>query len=472
MSISLLGAMMLGLIVAGAILLIVSLVASERGRTLLKALLIVPAVFLVIALLAVLGYRATAEARHKAMAKHRAHLQRMEAEEARVRSRQRPSGRLSGTITCNERLLPCGTIRLAGGNDGPMPIVQAEVVKGRYSFSGLPSGSYRVEVTAFRTAGGTGSEEGEVETLEAEQYLPKRYNEESYLRVDVDRGKNEIDFDLNVDLDKALSDGRVPIAMAAAHDSGIEFSEPEDPDTTEGAVPPDAADSASEIAAADEEIAAALAADVAPAEKTPPADEDAAVPLFDPDPGSDALPDWAEAPPQKVQGVYRVAIWVGPYVSREECDQALPEEIRKAVDDYVATYLGPQAREEIHLPLDYITSEIVAETFEERRAFEITPDRLKEMTRLHVLLEFDRAVNARIQEEWNTVMVRDRLLGVGALGALVLVLLGAVWSYLRIDLATGGAYRRRLRLCAAVLVAIAIVVGWVLLRVGGLSAGV
>ena len=50
-SISLLMAATVGLVVLGAILAIALLVSSERGRTILKVLLIVPALALVVALL-------------------------------------------------------------------------------------------------------------------------------------------------------------------------------------------------------------------------------------------------------------------------------------------------------------------------------------------------------------------------------------------------------------------------------------
>jgi len=64
---------MLVAIVASAILVVVSLTATEKGRTLLKALLIVPAVLLVMAFLALFGYRAASVGRHRAMLFERPH---------------------------------------------------------------------------------------------------------------------------------------------------------------------------------------------------------------------------------------------------------------------------------------------------------------------------------------------------------------------------------------------------------------
>ena len=469
----------LGLIVAGAIVLVVSLVASERGRTLLKVLLIVPAVLLVIALpvIALLGI-ATGLMRSGSHVQtatvYIPPAQTVEVELADMgdglidRSPQ-AVGRLSGTITCQGKLLPRGTVRLVPtkANDRPTETFAGRVVKGRYSFAEVPIGSYRVEVAAFRVIGGAETEEGEVESLEAEQYLPERYNDQSELRVNVGRGENVYDMGLSVDLDEELADGKVPIALAVAQGEPIEPPEAEAPDATELERPPPAADSAWEIAAADEDVAAALAAALTPTEET--AAEGESRPTGE-------LADWVGTPPQKVKGVYRMPIEVGPYATREECDQELPKELHAAIDRYAATYLGRGARGQVRLPIDYVKSEIVKDECERKKEVKISPEgqpeKFADVLYVHVLLEFDRAVNARIEEEWNKALVAERLGGVGALGVLVFVLLGAVWSYLKIDLATGGAYRGRLRLVAAALVLIAIVVGWMLVRIGSFTGSV
>jgi len=178
-------------------------------------------------------------------------------------------------------------------------------------------------------------------------------------------------------------------------------------------------------------------------------------------------PDWVEAEPRKVGGAYQMAIAVGPYSTRLECDRELPEELNRAIDEYVSVYIGPRACGHVRLPLQYIQDEIVKENWLEQKQVVISPkgqipEKRVAMAQLHVLLEFDHAVNARIQEAWNTVVVRERLYGVGALTATLLVLLSTVYGYLRIDLATGGAYRGRLRLAAAAVILIAIVAGLVL----------
>ena len=183
--------------------------------------------------------------------------------------------------------------------------------------------------------------------------------------------------------------------------------------------------------------------------------------------GAEDRPDWVEAEPGKVGGVYRTTITVGPYSTRLECDRELPGQLHAAVEEYAAEYVGPEARGQVRLPLDYIESEIVQAEWAEQKPFRISPEgKIPEeyhpMTLLHVLLEFDPANNNRIKQAWDAVVVRQRLFGVGALSAMVLGLLSAAYGYLRIDLATGGAYRGRLRLTAAAVVLALVVAGLVL----------
>ena len=138
-------------------------------------------------------------------------------------------------------------------------------------------------------------------------------------------------------------------------------------------------------------------------------------------------------------------ISVGPYSTRMECDEALPDKLREAVDDYVATSIGREARGAVRLPLAYIRDHLVKDRWEEWKEYEPP---LGRMAKLHVLVAFDREANARLKEEWNRVVVDRRLWGVGTAGAALFLLLSIAWTYLKIDLATAGSYRGRLRLGA------------------------
>ncbi|MFH1265754.1 MAG: hypothetical protein ABIK89_08495 [Planctomycetota bacterium] len=178
-------------------------------------------------------------------------------------------------------------------------------------------------------------------------------------------------------------------------------------------------------------------------------------------------PSWVGAAPRKVDGIYRMSISTDPYATRSDCDRELPGLLHAAVEEYATEYIGRQARVHVRLPLDYIQSEIVKEEFAEEKQIRISPEAtiLEEyapMTLVHVLLEFDHTDNARIEAAWDEVIVAERLVGVGVLTTLILVLLSAVYGYLKIDLATGGAYRGRLRLAASAVILALFVAGLVL----------
>ncbi len=106
---------------------------------------------------------------------------------------------------------------------------------------------------------------------------------------------------------------------------------------------------------------------------------------------------------------------------------------------------------DIRLPTEYLRQQLVKDQWEETREYSVGP-----MTHLHVLLQFDRQVKDRVVEENRRVVVAGRLKAVGRWAAAGLVMLTVAFGYLKIDLATDGAYRRRLRL-AAVLALLALI---------------
>jgi len=214
----------------------------------------------------------------------------------------------------------------------------------------------------------------------------------------------------------------------------------------------------SDAATTDSDAAAESSAETGPAEETSAEG--------DPAPAEE-LPSWVGAAPRKVNGIYRMSISTDPYATRSDCDRELPGLLHAAVEEYATEYIGRQARVHVRLPLDYIQSEIVKEEFAEEKQIRISPEgKIPEeyapMTLVHVLLEFDHADNARIEAAWDEVIVAERLVGVGVLTTLLLVLLSAVYGYLKIDLATGGAYRGRLRLATAAVILALFVAGLVL----------
>ncbi len=155
-------------------------------------------------------------------------------------------------------------------------------------------------------------------------------------------------------------------------------------------------------------------------------------------------PAWINQPPQMLGDTYQTTIVVGPYATPQECEDELPGELHKAANRYVATYVGrPAGAQLVALPYEFLRNEVVKDKWEE-----IGPSSVGPMTRLYVLLQFDRKAREQILEEYRRGVVAGRLWIAGGGLAAVLWLLAVTYGYLRIDLKTSGKRRRRLRFAA------------------------
>lgn len=170
-------------------------------------------------------------------------------------------------------------------------------------------------------------------------------------------------------------------------------------------------------------------------------------------------PAWVGSDPHLSEGVYQVAVVVGPYLTREECESKLPEEVQKAIADYVDLQIGPEASRRIQLPWDYVEGHLLKARWEERKEYSVGP-----MLRLHVLVGFDRQATQRIRQEWDNLIVQRRVWTLASSGAVLLLTLSVIYAYLKIDLATGGRYRGRLRLAAGTALVLLIALGMWSLR--------
>jgi hypothetical protein len=162
-------------------------------------------------------------------------------------------------------------------------------------------------------------------------------------------------------------------------------------------------------------------------------------------PPAKPLPEWVNRPPQMAgNGVYQMSIVVGPWPTLQDCEAHLPEELQKALDQYAEKCLGSPPRSRIGLPTEYFRQHLVVAECEE----DIETESVGRMKQLHVLLRFDSDVKDRILGEHHRAVAERRLWAVGIGVAAVLWPLAIVFAYLKIDLATGGAYRGRLRFAA------------------------
>jgi hypothetical protein len=163
-------------------------------------------------------------------------------------------------------------------------------------------------------------------------------------------------------------------------------------------------------------------------------------------------PAWVEAPPKITGDVFQASIVVGPYSTLAECEAKTPEAVQEALNQYAEAAVGPEVVGAIPLPEGWQKS-IVVDRWEETRAFSVGP-----MIRLHLRLQFDAHVKIRVQEAYRQAVVGHRLQIFGVWAAVGLLLLAICFSHLKMDIATAGVYRTRLRFVTATVILAVVVV--------------
>jgi len=178
-------------------------------------------------------------------------------------------------------------------------------------------------------------------------------------------------------------------------------------------------------------------------------------------------PAWVDERAARVDGEYHFPIRVGPYTTPLECEQNLLSAVNQAVDEYIALYLGEQARGRVRLPRAFIEERLIRERWYENRPFLVTSTEQAEMTVLHALLVFDSATNDYLKSLWRSVLslYRVSVFAAGFVG--VLWLLAVAWSYLKLDQMSAGRYRGRLRAAAVIAVVLPPLLLALLLGFGG-----
>lgn len=182
-------------------------------------------------------------------------------------------------------------------------------------------------------------------------------------------------------------------------------------------------------------------------------------------------PDWVETEAVKGDQFYQVAVESGLHVRRQTARQALRDEVKGTVDAFVKDYLGSElaptlagysieeseagAARTISLWLDGTTYEIGREQFEEQVEFDYGV-----MNQSHTLIKIDENLKDALDQRWSKVRATSRLFQTGLGAGAVLLLLGTMFSYLKLDTATRGYYTGRLQFgaAAAILAVIAVCV--------------
>lgn len=158
-------------------------------------------------------------------------------------------------------------------------------------------------------------------------------------------------------------------------------------------------------------------------------------------------PEWVEQAPVRSGERHTQSVCSEPYRDLPAARAALDEKVQAAVQEYVAEQLGsPLAGTLIHYDLPTIKNRFLKSRYEE--AIEVASLNAP-MQQMHAQLEFGPSFRSEIAARWQKVLAAGRLgkLAVVVLG--VLLLLGTVFSYFRLDNATRGYHTGRLQLLSA-----------------------
>jgi hypothetical protein len=203
---------------------------------------------------------------------------------------------------------------------------------------------------------------------------------------------------------------------------------PPPPVRIEQAKPVKQAKSGNLLTALGHAVGAALSPKVrkAPAVVSAPPATTSAPPAGKPESKEPERPSWVGAAPKFIDNAYFMAVKVGPYTTRLECEANLPEALQSAVSDYVELYLGSEAAKRVRLPADELRQWLVREEWEEP-----VQSSIGRMVELHVHVAFDTKMQQTIKEAWRRAIIVDRLRRAGAGLAVVLGVLALAYTALR-----------------------------------------
>lgn len=142
-------------------------------------------------------------------------------------------------------------------------------------------------------------------------------------------------------------------------------------------------------------------------------------------------PDWLSS-----SGSAGSVVVVGPHVDVAECERHVYEAVQPVVAEFVANYLGPQWRDRLILPEEFIRTDLIRD-----RYVESVPASFGPMVQLHLLLSFDGKVKAQLAAQQLELVRRQRIAAIGTVFAGLLGVLGIAYLALRSDVARRGAGR-------------------------------
>jgi hypothetical protein len=140
-------------------------------------------------------------------------------------------------------------------------------------------------------------------------------------------------------------------------------------------------------------------------------------------------------PLQRIAEGHQLALRIGPCFSSDECRRSLPDELEKAASRYAREYLQLDLGS-IRIDPELLEKTLVRETWEETIDTSVGPT-----VWLHALVVFDRRACGLIKESCRRMVIERRVKAVGAILGCTLLLLGVVYTGLRVDERLAGRFR-------------------------------
>jgi hypothetical protein len=154
-------------------------------------------------------------------------------------------------------------------------------------------------------------------------------------------------------------------------------------------------------------------------------------------------PEWIGKGPELTGKVHKIPVASGPYADNSESQRALDQAIAKATQHYIAEQLGSDiAPQLIQYNVRVIKKRFVKQ---DNTYHDVARYSVGWMHENFALLEFDQKFRDEIDRKWTKIQATSRLAETGVVSGGVLLLVGSIFGYFRLNNSTRGYYSRRLK---------------------------
>jgi len=167
------------------------------------------------------------------------------------------------------------------------------------------------------------------------------------------------------------------------------------------------------------------------------------------------LPEWVTSPPKRVGTVYRRVIQSDPFTTVDECYVQLDQVMMRATSEYLDQLIGQHQLASMGITPGYIRQNICRDEYVEQvdvRSLAVP------MKQVYLLMEFDDGVQQDLRRRWKESLLGQRLAMVGVGSGLILLVVGLVFSFFKLDTATKGFYTKRLIFGAVTVTIVAVLI--------------